>query len=77
MEGRAKKEAYKAVYKDLCRCGMFAGLYDVKNADPAYMRGINTVMEVIAFRAGMEDEYELLWNANVEESWRKHGECHE
>lgn len=51
------KEAYSRVLNDMLNseCGLLVGKYDAKNGDPAYMYGISTVMEWIAYRISDED----------------------
>lgn len=49
-----KRDAYKIVYDDLCKCNMFTGIYDAKNGNEHYMFGIGTVMEAIA--TGVDEE---------------------
>ena len=44
-----KKLAYRIVLKDLCKCNLFIGKYDVKNGKEDFMYGISTVMEEIAY----------------------------
>lgn len=48
--------AYQMVFKDLCECKMFQGVYDASNGNEQYMGGIETLMEVIASR-GYSEEY--------------------
>ena len=46
------KQAYQMVFSDLCRSSpIFQGYCDSINANPHFMIGIETVMEVIANRA--------------------------
>lgn len=66
-----KERAYKTVYNDLMRCGLFAGRYDAKNGNEHFMYGVLTVMDVIAKGAGQLDEYERLSMHNMLESEEK------
>lgn len=46
-------DAYYLVYKDLTKeDGVLTGRYDAKNGERAYMFGVQTVMELIAYRCG-------------------------
>lgn len=46
------KQAYQMVFSDLCRSSpIFQGYCDSINANPHFMIGIETIMEVIANRA--------------------------
>lgn len=46
------KQAYQMVFSDLCRSSpIFRGYCDGVNANPHFMIGIETIMEVIANRA--------------------------
>ena len=47
------KDAYRIVFNDMMNseCGLLVGKYDAKNGNKAFMYGINTVMEWIAYRA--------------------------
>lgn len=67
------KKAYQMVFNDLCKCRMFLGFYDAINGNPHYMRGIETVMEVIANRAYNDDfaeQFTGVFTSNVERSKR-------
>ena len=44
-----KKWAYKKVFRKLCECNLFVGIYDAKNEHDDFMDGIGTVMEYIAY----------------------------
>lgn len=56
MENKALTKAYEMVYNDIVNsgCGLMVGKYDAKNGDKAFMHGISTVMEWIAFRVSQD-----------------------
>ena len=56
------KQAYQMVFNDLRECRMFQGHYDAVNGGPHFMYGIETVMEVIAYRAYGDDFAEKVFN---------------
>lgn len=56
------KQAYQMVFNDLRECRMFQGHYDAVNGSPHFMYGIETVMEVIAYRAYGDDFAEKVFN---------------
>ena len=56
------KKAYQMVFDDLYNCPMFQGKYDAINGNPHFMSGIETVMEVIAYRAYDDDFAEEFSN---------------
>ena len=56
------KQAYKMVFNDLRECPMFQGRYDAINGNSHFMSGIETVMEVIAYRAYDDDFAEEFSN---------------
>ena len=64
------KEAYKLVFEDLKKCGMFVGKYDARNGDIHFMNGIYTVMETIAYTISEEigEEYSNLFSENIQAS---------
>jgi len=64
------KEAYKLVFEDLKKCGMFVGKYDARNGDINFMNGICTVMETIAYTISEEvgEEYSDLFLENIQAS---------
>lgn len=66
-----KKEAYRIVFDDLIKCGLFAGSYDARNGDMNFIFGIGTVMENIALSAGVYDFYTELFSKNIEKSKEK------
>lgn len=66
-----KKEAYRIVFDDLIKCGLFAGSYDARNGDMNFIFGIGTVMENIALSAGVYDFYTELFSKNIEKSKKK------
>ena len=64
-----RKQAYKLVYDDLKGCRLFFGKHNPNGENMQYvMQGISVVMDKIARMAGREDEFQLLWNANMFES---------
>lgn len=56
------KKAYQMVFDDLYNCPMFQGHYDAINGNSHFMSGIETVMEVIAYRAYDDDFAEEFSN---------------
>ena len=56
------KKAYQMVFDDLHENRMFQGHYDAVNGSPYFMSGIETVMEVIAYRAYGDDFAEKVFN---------------
>ena len=56
------KQAYRMVFNDLRECRMFQGHYDAINGNLHFMHGIETVMEVIAYRAYDDDFAEKFSN---------------
>jgi len=64
------KEAYKLVFEDLKKCGMFVGEYDARNGNTNFMLGICTVMETIAYNISEEvgKEYSDLFSENMQAS---------
>ena len=56
------KQAYQMVFDDLHENRMFQGHYDVVNGSSHFMAGIETVMEVIAYRAYDDDFAEKFFN---------------
>ena len=58
----ALKQAYQIVFDDLHENRMFQGHYDAVNGSPHLMAGIETVMEVIAYRAYDDDFAEKVFN---------------
>jgi hypothetical protein len=72
----SKKESYNLVFDDLISNygGLLRGTYDAKNGNEAFMYGILTVLEIIAYNAGGEEKVEvldILFTMNMEESERK------
>jgi hypothetical protein len=63
----AKAHAYKIVFDDLCRVGLFVGKYDAVHGDEHFMYGINTVMEFVAHGVSDEclDEFSDRFNVNM------------
>ena len=56
------KKAYQMVFNDLRENRMFQGHYDAINGNSHFMSGIETVMEVIAYRAYGDDFAEKVFN---------------
>ena len=56
------QQAYQIVFDDLHENRMFQGHYDAVNGSPHFMAGIETVMEVIAYRAYDDDFAEKVFN---------------
>ena len=56
------KQAYQMVFNDLHENRMFQGHYDAVNGSSHFMAGIETVMEVIAYRAYDDDFAEKVFN---------------
>ena len=48
------KEAYRIVFDDLTNCGLFCGKYDARYGSEEFMYGIESVMEVIAYKVSEE-----------------------
>lgn len=65
-----KKEVIKELFDEMCECGLFIGKYDARNGDNAFMYGIQTVMEYIAYRISDEvgDEFSEVFVNNLIES---------
>ena len=70
-----KAEAYKIVLDDIMNDGpsMFMGTFDAKNGDKAFMFGIETVMEMIAYNASEQDyfDFDKIFTKNFMESLDK------
>lgn len=68
-----KAEAYKIVFEDLKQCRMFRGHYDARNGGRAYMYGILTVMEALAYRVDEAtcDDFISLFIDNMIKSEKK------
>lgn len=65
------KDAYTVVFNDLCKCPMFQGHYDAFNGNEQYMKGIETVMEVIVSRGygeGFAERFAEVFSFNVKRS---------
>ena len=56
------KQAYQMVFDDLHEIRTFQGRYDAVNSSSHFMAGIETVMEVIAYRAYDDDFAEKVFN---------------
>ena len=56
------KKAYQMVFNDLRENRMFQGHYDAINGNSHFISGIETVMEVIAYRAYDDDFAEKFSN---------------
>ena len=56
------KQAYQMVFDDLHENRMFQGQYDAVKGSSHFMAGIETVMEVIAYRAYDDDFAEKVFN---------------
>ena len=69
VDYEVRKHAYVIVYDDLKNCRLFFGKHNPQCENMQYvMQGISVVMDKIARMAGYEDEFQLLWNANMFES---------
>lgn len=68
-----KKLAYKIVFNDLKKCGLFMGTYDAKNGNEHFMYGIETIMESIAYAISDEtgDKFNTKFLKNMIESEKK------
>ena len=57
MMTKTIQDAYRIVYNDILNseCGLMVGIYDAKNGNENFMRGISTVMEWIAYRVSEAD----------------------
>lgn len=65
------KKAYQMVFSDLRECPMFQGRYDAFNGNEHFMRGIETVMELIAQRghnAEFAEKFAEAFAFNVQRS---------
>lgn len=72
VDYEVRKHAYVIVYDDLKNCRLFFGKHNPQSDNMQYvMQGISVVMDKIARMAGREDEFQLLWNANMFESEMK------
>ena len=49
-----EQNAWKVVYDELMKVGLFRGNYDARNGGDQYMHGIWTVMENIAYHVSEE-----------------------
>ena len=75
-EREVKAAAYKIVFNDLMQNPMFRGKYDAEHGSQAFMHGISTIMENIAWNVS-QDCYEDFQNEfckNMAESLEK-SEC--
>lgn len=63
-------EAYEMVYDDLINnCGgMLRGKIDLRHSNDKFASGIETVMEVVAAKAGKEEEFSNIWFDNYLDS---------
>lgn len=66
-----EKEVFRYVYDKLTEIPLFIGIYDAKNGSEDYEYGIETVMEVLADRAGCYDEYQKLVLDNIVSSKKR------
>lgn len=69
------KQAYQMVFNDLRECRMFQGHYDAVNGSSHFMAGIETVMEVIAYRAyddNSAEDFAYEFANNMRKSKIKH-----
>ena len=64
-------EAWKHVYNELIKYPLFIGIYDAKNGDINFEYGIQSVMEVIAVKAGCHHEYQKMMLENLAESEKR------
>lgn len=64
-------EAWKHVYNELIKYPLFIGIYDAKNGDINFEYGIQSVMEVIATKAGCYYEYQKMMLENLAESEKR------
>ena len=51
---REEKQTIQKIIEQMCECGLFCGRYDAKNGDKAFMYGISTVMEYLAYLVSEE-----------------------
>lgn len=67
-----KRNAYKIVLEDMIDsgCGLFIGRYDAKNGSDAYMHGICTAIEYIAYKISDEvgDAFDVMFFDNMVKS---------
>ena len=68
-----RTKAYKIVLNDLIQLNLFKGIYDAKNGNETFMRGIATVMENIAYRISKKDYEDFceMFESNIIKSKEK------
>jgi hypothetical protein len=64
-------EAWKHVYNELIKYPLFVGIYDANNGNIHFEYGIESVMEVIAEKAGCYYEYQQMMLENLAESEKR------
>ena len=62
-----EQNAWKIVYDELMKVGLFRGNYDARNGHDSYMYGIATVMENIAWHVSEDcaDEFNEIFTTNL------------
>lgn len=69
IENAPTVDAWNFVYEELTKLRMFTGIYDARTSDAHhFINGVWIVMEVIAERAGHQDEFNDMFMHNVVES---------
>ena len=65
-----EQNAWKIVYDELMKVGLFRGNYDARNGGEQYMHGICTVMENIAYHVSEEcaDNFIKTFTTNMIDS---------
>ena len=71
----SKKKAFKKVFKELKKCGLFMGKYDARHGSDIFMDGICTVMEYIAYEISNKEgnKYNKKFFNNLAKSKAKAG----
>lgn len=72
-EKEAKAAAYKIVFNDLMQNPMFRGTYDATHGSQAFMHGICTIMENIAWNVSQDcyEDFQNEFSKNITESLEK------
>lgn len=72
-EREAKAAAYKIVFNDLMQNPMFTGKYDAAHGSQAFMHGISTLMENIAWNVSQDcyEDFQAVFSKNMAESLEK------
>ena len=71
-----RRYAYKRVFKELSRAGLFSGHYSGNESGLNFMYGVLTVMDLIAYQAGgkeLEGKFSDEFIKNMNESEEENG----